>query len=54
MGPVSQPTLFAVFLGFRNQEVELAAASVPIQFRIPPFLFEGVNTLGDPDKLVAA
>jgi len=27
--------LFAVFLRFRNQEVELAAACVPIQLRIP-------------------
>ena len=50
--PVFKPPLFAVFLRFRNQEVELAAACVPIQFRIPTFLLEGVNTLGDPGKLV--
>ena len=54
IGPVLEPPLFAVFQRFCNQKIELAATGVPIQLRVPEFLLQRVNMLGDLHKLVEA
>ncbi len=39
---------------FFNQEIKLTSSGIPIEFRVPPLLLDGINALGDLSKLVGA
>jgi hypothetical protein len=42
----------AILARFRNQEVQFAAAGIPIKLGVPALLLQGVNAVGDPGKLI--
>ena len=46
--------MLTILLCFRNQEVQFAAAGIPIKLGVPALLLQGVNTVGDPGKLILA
>jgi len=46
--------VLTILLCFRNKEVQFAAAGIPIELGVPALLLQGVNTVGDPGKLILA
>ena len=52
--PILEPAVSAIVLCFRNQEVQFAAAGIPIELGVPALLLEGVNTAGDPGRFILA
>src|ERR1039458_4371965 len=51
---ILEPAVLTILACFRNQEIQLAVAGIPIKLGVPALLLQGVNTVGDQGKLILA